>query len=185
MAVLTDLVRRSRARWLERTPVRPESIVEPEPGQESVWDYPRPPRLERERRRVRVELGGVVVADTNEAFRVLETSHPPTYYLPPIAFRPGSLVPASGESLCEWKGLARYFDVVGGESRAPRGAWSYPDPFEEFAELTAHVSVYVGLMDACWVGEHRATPQPGGFYGGWVTSLVAGPFKGAPGSSGW
>ena len=154
-------------------------------GQESVWDYPRPPRLERVPERLRVVFDGVTIADTVRGWRVLETSHPPTYYLPPDAFRPGALIPAGGGSLCEWKGRAVYFDVVGATRRAPRVAWAYPHPTEPFAALADHVAVYAGPMSACYVGEEQVTPQPGGFYGGWVTSRTVGPFKGESGTEWW
>ena len=155
------------------------------PGRESVWDYPRPPRLERVTRRVRVVFNGVVVADTAAAKRVLETSHPPTYYIPPEDVRFEHLEPAPGGSFCEWKGMARYFSVAVNGRRAERAAWAYPEPTPAFRDLAGHVAFYAGPMDACWVGEERVRPQPGGFYGGWITSDVVGPFKGEPGSLGW
>ncbi|MGH9069674.1 MAG: DUF427 domain-containing protein [Acidimicrobiales bacterium] len=155
------------------------------PGQESVWDYPRPPRLEHEARQITVVLGGVCVADTLAALRVLETSHPPTYYLPPADVDPACLEPAAGASYCEWKGLARYWSVVAGGRRADAAAWSYPSPTAPFAELVDHVAFYCAAMDRCEVGGEVAAAQPGGFYGGWVTSWVVGPFKGVPDSSGW
>ena len=155
------------------------------PGQESVWDYPRPPRLERTDERIEIVLGGVTVASTTAAYRVLETSHPPTYYLPPDAFLPGALRPAAGSSYCEWKGTAAYLDVLGGTTVAARAAWTYPDPTPPFANLAHHVAVYPGQMDRCTVDGETALPQPGGFYGGWVTSRVVGPFKGGPGTHGW
>ena len=157
----------------------------PGPGQESVWDYPRPPRLEPSTARIEVVLGGVTVARTHQALRVLETSHPPTYYLPRSAFEPGSLTPTSGESFCEWKGTAVYFDVVGGSAMAPRAAWGYPRPAPAFAALLQHVAIYPGAMDLCTVDGEVVEPQPGGFYGGWVTSAVVGPFKGQPGTGFW
>ena len=157
----------------------------PGPGQESVWDYPRPPLLERTGQRIEIVLGGVTIASTDAAYRVLETSHPPTYYLPPDAFIPGALRPAAGSSYCEWKGTAAYFDVVGGTAVAPHAAWTYPEPKASFAALADHVAVYPGPMDRCTVDGEVVTPQPGGFYGGWVTSRVVGPFKGGPGTEGW
>jgi uncharacterized protein (DUF427 family) len=157
----------------------------PGPGQESVWDYPRPPRLERTEQRIEIVLGGVTVAITTEAYRVLETSHPPTYYLPADAFLPGSLRATAGSSFCEWKGAATYFDVVGGTKVAPRAAWTYPEPTPPFAALADHVAVYPAPMDRCTVDGEVVDPQPGGFYGGWVTSRVVGPFKGGPGTHGW
>jgi uncharacterized protein (DUF427 family) len=164
---------------------RPSFAQTPLPGQESVWDYPRPPRLEPVPVRIRIEFGGQVIADTSRAWRVLETSHPPTYYLPMDDILPGALEPAQGSSFCEWKGRARYWTVRVGARRAERAAWSYPEPTPGFAPIRDHVAFYAGPMDACWVGVHRAQPQPGGFYGGWVTPDLSGPFKGEPGSAGW
>ncbi|MET7247627.1 DUF427 domain-containing protein [Methylobacterium sp. EM32] len=155
------------------------------PGQESVWDYPRPPRLEPVPERLRVVFDGVTIADTVRGWRVLETSHPPSYYLPPGDIAPGALIPAGGGSLCEWKGPALYFDVVGKRGRADRAAWAYPNPTEAFAALAGHVAFYAGAMEACFVGDERVTPQPGGFYGGWITKNIVGPFKGEPGTMGW
>lgn len=155
------------------------------PGQESVWDYPRPPRLERTDQRIEILLGGVTVAGTTAAYRVLETSHPPTYYLPAEAFLAGSLRPADDSSFCEWKGTAAYLDVLGGTAVAPRAAWTYPHPTPAFAALVGHVAVYPAPMDRCTVDGEVVEPQPGGFYGGWVTSRVVGAFKGGPGTHGW
>jgi len=157
----------------------------PGTGQESVWDYPRPPRLERVTSRIVVELGGQVVADTTGAYRVLETSHPPTYYLPPGDWSPGALQVAPGDSFCEWKGRAVYWTLVGGDRREEAAAWSYPSPTAGFAPLRDHVAVYCARTDRCTVDGEVAVAQPGGFYGGWVTSKVVGPFKGVPGSWGW
>ena len=155
------------------------------PGQESVWDYPRPPAVDPSGELVEVHLGGEVVARTRASLRVLETSHPPTYYLPLDAFVDGALVAAPGSSVCEWKGQAAYFDVVGGGRRAARAAWTYPDPVPTYAVLAGHVAVMPGLVDACYVDGEQVRAQEGGFYGGWVTDRVVGPFKGIPGSWGW
>ena len=165
--------------------VRRPQRIEPGPGQLSVWDFPRPPDLVQWHERVVVTLAGQVVAETTEAWCVLETSHPPTYYLPPDSFADGSLRPADGTSFCEWKGTARYLDVVAGEWVAPRSAWTYPSPTPSFAALRDHVAIYPAAMDSCTVDDHVVQPQPGGFYGGWVTPRVVGPFKGAPGTHGW
>jgi len=164
---------------------RPPFAEIPRAGQESVWDYPRPPRLEPVARRVRIEFGGEIIADTTRAWRVLETSHPPTYYLAPEDIRFEFVEPAAGSSFCEWKGRARYWSVRVGDRVAPRVAWSYPQPTPAFAGLRDHLAFYASPMDACWVGEERVRPQPGGFYGGWITADLAGPFKGEPGSNGW
>ena len=154
-------------------------------GQESVWDYPRPPRLELSSRIVVVVLGGVQVCRTDRAWRVLETSHPPGWYLPAADWLPGSLQPAAGTSYCEWKGVADYLTVVGGERRAERAAWTYPTPTSAFAGLAGAVAVYPAAMDACTVDGELVQPQDGGFYGGWITHEVVGPFKGGPGSTYW
>jgi uncharacterized protein (DUF427 family) len=159
--------------------------IPPAPGQESVWDYPRPPRLEPTPRRIEVIFNGVTVADTIRAYRVLETSHPPVYYIPPDDILPGALVPAAGSSVCEWKGQARYFTVQAGDRSAVRAAWAYPAPTPAFAPIAGYVAFYPQAMDACRVDGEVARPQPGRFYGGWITSDVVGPFKGEPGTEGW
>lgn len=154
---------------------------------ESVWDYPRPPRLEACDRRVRIVLGGETIADSTRALRVLETSHPPGIYVPAGDFTPGALVRArTRRTLCEWKGLASYLDVRGGGGRVERGAaWKYPDPVPAYAALEGHVSVYPARMDACYLDDEPVSAQEGDFYGGWITAEVEGPFKGAPGTFGW
>ena len=155
------------------------------PGQESVWSYPRPPRLEPAGAVLRVVFGGETIAETTRGLRLLETSHPPTYYFPPESVRPGVLRAGAGGSFCEWKGRAEILDVLAGGREAAGAAWRYPDPTAAYAALAGYVAFYAGPMDACWVGDEQATPQPGGFYGGWVTRAVVGPFKGGPGSWGW
>lgn len=150
-----------------------------------MWDYPRPPRLERTGRRVTVELGGERIVDTDDVYRVLETSHPPVYYLPIAAFRAGALTDAAGSSFCEFKGPARYLDVRGGGVVRERAAWNYPHPSAGYEPLADRVAVYAAAMDRCSVEGEVVAPQPGGFYGGWVTADIAGPFKGVPGSMGW
>jgi uncharacterized protein (DUF427 family) len=159
--------------------------VTPGPGQQSVWDYPRPPRVEPSTSLVELVLGGETVASTRQALRVLETSHPPAYYLPRNAFVPGALRPAAGTSYCEFKGTATYVDVVARDVIATRAGWHYPQPTAGFEQLRDHVAIYPAAMDRCSVDGEIARPQEGGFYGGWITRAVVGPFKGAPGSSGW
>jgi uncharacterized protein (DUF427 family) len=136
-------------------------------------------------RHVVVEFGKVVVCDTRRALRLLETSHPPTWYLPRTDFLSGCLRPSAGRSFCEWKGQASYLDIVVGEYVAKAKAWTYPSPERGFAVLADHIAVYAAAMDGCFVDGERVEPQPGGFYGGWITSDVVGPFKGGPGSAGW
>lgn len=148
---------------------------------ESVWDYPRPPRVEPSSERIVIRLGDDVIVDTTDSVRVLETSHPPVYYLPRAAFAPGSLQAAEGSSFCEFKGVAGYLSV----GRADRAAWYYPTPSPGYEALVDRVAVYPGRMDSVEVDGEAVIPQAGGFYGGWITSRVTGPFKGEPGTLGW
>ena len=152
---------------------------------ENVQAYPRPPALERVAEVLRIDFGGQQIAETAAGWRVLETHHPPSYYLPPEAFAQGVLHPAAGRSVCEWKGRAQYWDVRAGGARAPRAAWSYPEPSPAFLALRDHIAVYPRAMETCWVGDIRVTAQPGGFYGGWVTPNLTGRIKGAPGTEHW
>ncbi len=152
---------------------------------ENVWEYPRPPALEPVSQPLRILFSGETIASTVSAWRVLETSHPPVYYLPRDAFRQGVLEAAPGQSFCEWKGEAVYWTIRAGGRTALRAAWSYPDPRPRYAAIRDHLAVYAGAMDQCFVGEEVVTPQPGSFYGGWITSNLIGPFKGVPGSAGW
>lgn len=152
---------------------------------EDVWAYPRPPALQPVTLPLRIVFAGRTIAATDAALRVLETSHPPVYYLPPDCFTDCVLEPAPGRSMCEWKGEARYWTIRAGNQVAERAAWSYPAPTPAFAALRDHLAVYAGVMEQCFVGEEAVTPQPGGFYGGWVTRDLKGPFKGGPGSMGW
>ena len=158
--------------------------VEPGPGQESVWDYPRPPRLEMSTRRVQVWFEGTLIADSERAARVLETYHPPTWYLPPDDVYTQALRPVGDTSFCEWKGLASYFDVAIESARVPRAAWTYIDPTPPFATIASWIGFFPRLVE-CVVDGARAEPQAGGFYGGWVTPDVTGPFKGVLGMDGW
>ena len=165
--------------------MRPQPIT-PEPGQESVWDYPRPPRLERSPKRIRIIFNGVTLVDTNQAYRVLETSHPPMYYIPPEDIQMQYLHQTSPQrSFCEWKGVAGYYSVTVGDKQAKGAGWFYSNPTPEFAEIKDYVAFYPEMMDACYVDDELVQPQPGNFYGGWITSDIIGPFKGEPGSWGW
>ena len=152
---------------------------------ESVWDYPRPPRVEDARRHIEVIFNGLTIADSRRAKRVLETSHPPTYYLPHEDVRMEYFVPTPRRTVCEWKGQAVYYDVVVKGRKAENAAWSYPRPTEPFAPIAGYFAIYAYEMDACLVDGEKAEPQPGGFYGGWVTSDLIGPFKGEPGTLDW
>ena len=153
---------------------------------ESVWDYPRPPRLERSQKQIKVVFNGVTLAETNQAYRVLETSHPPSYYIPSEDIQMQYLQQNSPQkSFCEWKGVARYYSVKVGDKQADNVGWYYSNPTPEFAEIKDYVAFYPALMDACYVDGELVQPQQGGFYGGWITSDISGPFKGQPGSWGW
>jgi uncharacterized protein (DUF427 family) len=162
--------------------VRPDP---PAAGQESVWSYPRPAIAEPSSRRIRIVHQGIVIADTGASIRTLETSHPPSYYIPLSDIMPGALQPSGRRSFCEWKGDATYFDLMVGGVILRDAGWSYPDPNPDFRSLRGHVAFYAVALDGCFVDGERVTPQPGGFYGGWITFHVAGPFKGAPGSRFW
>ncbi|MDQ3528440.1 MAG: DUF427 domain-containing protein [Actinomycetota bacterium] len=159
--------------------------IKPGPGQESVWDYPRPPRLEPNARRLRVVLGGLTVADTQAGWRVLETSHPPVYYLPRAAFRQCRITDTASTTFCEFKGRATYATLEAGGRVEGDAAWFYASPSAGFEPLQDHLAVYPGRMDACFVDGEQVNPQAGDFYGGWITSSVVGPFKGGAGTWGW
>lgn len=156
-----------------------------DPTTESVWDYPRPPRLEAVPERIRVVVEGITIADSNRAYRVLETSHPPVYYVPPADVRMDLLSPGGGASVCEWKGAATYHMLTVAGRRIDAVAWSYERPAPGFEPIASYLAFHPGRVDEAWVGDERATPQAGGFYGGWITSRIRGPFKGEPGTLGW
>ncbi len=152
---------------------------------ESVWDYPRPPKVEPSNEEIVVIHNGVELIRTNRSFRVLETSHPPTYYLPLADFKKDVLVPVDGNTFCEFKGRADYFDLVLPGTKIERFAWEYPEPTKGFTDLIGHIAFYPASVDTVTVDGEQVIPQEGGFYGGWITSRVKGPFKGAPGTWGW
>ena len=155
------------------------------PGQESVWRYPRPAIAQSTDAHIVIEHRGLILADTRSAIRTLETSHPPSYYIPPADIMRGVLRRAEGRSFCEWKGAAVYWDVVIDDLVLSRVGWSYPTPTAPFAPLRDHVAFYAAPFDRCSVDGQIVVPQPGAFYGGWITPAVVGPFKGMPGSNGW
>jgi uncharacterized protein (DUF427 family) len=163
----------------------PPPRIEPGPGQESAWDYPRPPRVEPSDRRVVVEVGGVTIGDSTRALRVLETSHPPVWYVPPDDVDVSHLERAITRTFCEYKGSAEHWSVVVGDRTVVDAAWSYPSASAGYEVLAGHLAFYPARVDACFVDGERVTPQPGGFYGGWITADVVGPFKGGPGTMGW
>lgn len=155
------------------------------PGQTSVWSFPRPAIAEPSRALVVIRHAGLTIAETRRAWRVVETSHPPSWYLPPDAVAPGLLMPSERRSWCEWKGMARYWHLALPTGVMRDVGWSYPDPTPAFSGIADHIAFYCAPFDACLVDGMRATPQPGGFYGGWVTPDLAGPFKGGPGTMAW
>jgi uncharacterized protein (DUF427 family) len=159
--------------------------IEPKAGQESVWDYPRPPGLEPTNKHLKIVFNGEIIAETTRGFRVLETSHPPVYYFPPSDVRMDFLTAASGSSFCEWKGRAGYYDLRVGESRVVNAAWFYPNPTQSFAAIKDYIAFYPSKMDACYVNDELVRAQEGDFYGGWITSEIVGPFKGGAGTWGW
>lgn len=155
------------------------------PGQESVWSFPRPAIAEPTTAHIVIEHHGRRIADSRHTVRTLETSHPPSYYIPMDDIEPGILHRAGGSSLCEWKGGASYWDVVMDGAVLERVGWSYPSPTRSFARLKDHVAFYARPFDGCFVDGQKVTPQAGPFYGGWITDGFAGPFKGGPGTQGW
>ena len=165
--------------------LRPKRI-EPKPGQESVWDYPRPPRLEQSAKQIKIVFNDVVIAQSSRTFRVLETSHPPSYYIPPEDIKIEYLIPvAPNRSFCEWKGLAGYYNLRVGDREVINAAWYYPQPTVEFTPIRNYLAFYPSKMDACYVDGELVQAQAGDFYGGWITEDIVGPFKGQSGSWGW
>ncbi len=184
-----DILRQAaagRANWSRTPPVTPEPVGV---GEESVWDYPRPPEVRPVAGVVRVEWAGRTIAASDQALKVCETAGAPVYYLHPNDVDVSVLVPAEGVSICEWKGAAIYYDLVFGEARSERAAFAYPDPLVDldmgYDAIAGWPAFYAGRVDAAYVGEQRVTPQPGGVYAGWVTPNIKGPIKGAPGTEGW
>ena len=165
--------------------MRDSRPIEPGPGQESVWDYPRPPRVEDSPKRVMVVFNGVTIADTTRAKRVLETSHPPVYYVPPDDVRSDLMTRTDDSSFCEWKGRAGYYTLEVEGRRSENAAWFYASPTAAFAAIRDHVAFYPSRVDACYVDGERVRSQEGDFYGGWITDEIVGPFKGGPGTWGW
>ncbi|WP_213954599.1 DUF427 domain-containing protein [Variovorax sp. dw_954] len=186
MTGASDDERRAWARslWRYVGDGRPAFAVAPQPGQQSVWDFPRPPRIDADAREVMVLLGDTEIARTSHSLRVCETASPPTWYLPQADVRMALLQPAAGASHCEWKGEARYASVVTPEGRLDAVAWFYPVPLPGYEALRGHVAFYPQRLD-CRVDGLRVQPQPGRFYAGWITPDLVGPFKGEPGSEGW
>ena len=159
--------------------------IEPKSGQESVWDYPRPPKLEQTNKHLKIEFNGEIIAETNRAFRVLETSHPPVYYFPPKDVKMEFMTEESGGSFCEWKGKAGYYSLKVGDETVHNAAWFYPHPTANFSEIKNYLAFYPSKMDACYIDGELVQSQEGDFYGGWITKDIVGPFKGGAGTWGW
>lgn len=159
--------------------------IEPQTGQESVWDYPRPPRLEVTDKHVRVVFNGITIADSRRPIRILETSHPPTYYISPEDVKPEYFKAADHSSFCEFKGRASYYMIMVADKIAPNAAWFYRNPSPDYAKLKNYIAIYPSRVDACYINDELVTAQAGDFYGGWITSDIVGPFKGEPGTLGW
>jgi uncharacterized protein (DUF427 family) len=160
--------------------------IKPAPGQESVWDYPRPPRLEKTSKHIKIFWHDHLLASTNQAYRVLETSHPPVYYLPQEDLEMSLLKKHAGQrTFCEWKGSAEYWDIISPEGKSISAAWSYPSPNERFAPIEGYLAFYPSRVTSCFVNDEQVQAQEGDFYGGWITSDIVGPFKGSPGTWGW
>ncbi|MCF7985747.1 MAG: DUF427 domain-containing protein [Thiohalocapsa sp.] len=184
MSIGKDAIERARAAWSFRGQRRPEFAAEPGEGQESVWDYPRPPALVHDKRRVEVYAGDTLLARADNSIKVCETGSPPTFYLPPESIDGSLLVPSDRRSFCEWKGEARYFHVQGSAGRIDNAVWCYPDALDDSAELAGWYACYPSLL-RCFVDGEPVRAQAGGYYGGWITDDVVGPFKGEPGTAHW
>jgi uncharacterized protein (DUF427 family) len=184
MTNTSDGLQAARDQWHWRGVVRPAFAQEPQPGQVSVWDFPRPPQIVHDTREVTIYWGHTLVAQSKRCVLVLETSHPPSFYIPWADVARHLLVSAHGTSVCEWKGPAKYWSLIDGERSLPQVAWSYPSPFESAQDLADCVAFYPTHL-ICTVAGAAVQAQPGGFYGGWITPELAGPFKGEPNSAGW
>lgn len=179
-----DDIRSARDAWQHRGQAHPAGAPAPGHGQESVWDYPRPPVVDDDTRLIQVKLEDTLIAETRAARRVLETASPPTFYLPPGCVRDEYLRPRSGNSFCEWKGTAIYFSVCVGERCVEDAAWVYCEPFTPFSAIRYYLAFYPDRLE-CYVDGERVRAQAGGYYGGWITAEIVGPFKGEPGTSHW
>ena len=174
---LPNWARSGRSQWEYFGQKRPSFAIEPNKNQESVWDYPRPPKIEKDSRHILVKINDTIIVDTSNAIRILETASPPTFYLPPLDINFEHLIKASGSSRCEWKGTALYWDIITPIISLKNVGWSYPQPFEDYSDISGYLSFYPAHLE-CYVDNERVRPQPGGFYGGWITNEIVGPVKG-------
>jgi len=185
MAEIPEYLKEKVMKWRNLERDRPDHIVEPGPGQESVWDYPRPPRVEAVDKRIKVIFAGVTIADSEKTLRVLETASPPVYYIPPNDIQKHYLEPSEHSTLCEWKGISQHWHLKVGDQTARNAAWSYPEPWRGYEAIRDAIAFYPGRVDACYIDDQLVTPQPGRYYGGWITPEITGPIKGEPGTQGW
>ena len=181
---LKEEIIKARNEWTHRGERRPDFAISPDSGQESVWDYPRPPRIDKDDRLIIVKFKENLIAQSNRTVRILETASPPVFYIPPEDVNAEYLEKQEMESICEWKGLATYWAIIIDGIKINNAGWSYPKPFSGYEQIKDYISFYPSKLD-CFVGDEQAKPQPGGFYGGWVTSEIIGPYKGEPGTSWW
>jgi uncharacterized protein (DUF427 family) len=172
-------------KWRNMKRKRPDNIATPGPGQESIWDYPRPPKVELFTKKIRVEFAGVVIADTTESYKVSETSSPPCYYIPQTDIKMDYLFKSAYRTLCEWKGSASYWTIQVGDKITKNAGWSYPEPWDGFEQIKDCIAFFAGRVDGCYIDTEKVVPQAGDFYGGWITSNIVGPFKGDPGTEAW
>lgn len=184
MSDFSEEIKRARSKWKFRGDTRPDFADIPGPGQESVWDYPRPPKIDPDNRNILVQINNTLIAESRNTVRILETSSPPVFYIPEADIDMTKLEEGRGSSLCEWKGPAGYLDVHVVGQVINNAGWTYPRPFPGFEYIKNYVAFYPSKLD-CYVNGEKVLPQPGEFYGGWVTSEVTGPFKGEKGSEWW
>lgn len=163
----------------------PESIIKPGPGQESIWDYPRPPKVELFEKNIRVEFAGRSIAETSISYKVMETASPPCYYIPQEFIKMEYLIKSNHKTLCEWKGSATYWSINVDGNISENAGWSYPVPWKGFELIKDHIAFFAGRVDGCFIDDEKVRPQAGDFYGGWITSNITGPFKGDPGTEHW
>ncbi len=185
MADMTEEIERARAKWRYRGQTRPPWAIEPHAGQESVWDYPRPPSVDPSSQLVEVKTAdGVLIASSRQTVRIKETAGAPVYYVPPDDVNMQLLVPEAGNSFCEWKGSASYWSVTTKTTVIKCAGWNYQKPFKDYEAIKGYLAFYANKLE-CFVDGERAAPQPGGLYGGWVTRNIVGPIKGEPGTESW
>lgn len=182
---MSDEMYKEAEKWRRFKRNKPAEIIKPGQGQESIWDYPRPPEVELFTKRVRVEFAGKIIADSTRSYKVMETASPPCYYIPREDIQMDYLVKSNHSSLCEWKGNASYWSVKVGDFFSQNAAWSYSSPWEGFEQIRDFIAFYASRVDACYIDDEKVIPQAGNFYGGWITSNIVGPFKGDRGTEFW